>query len=413
MGKNSNDQSSASPEHEEVKKAGAFSLSTTPVDGEPEPMPLDVHKFEIAPDPAPEPETPFELPEIPSFEDLGTLPATYLEDTLFLVARDPRWLFAYWDFDWTKFPAAAMRGGHAQYFLKITKANGVQETIVEITPEARNWYVPVSSPDALYFAELGFFARDGGWVPIITSGVAKTPPDALAEDAAIEFATVPAHLSFDRLLTLVRQQMEEGETLLEAVARITDEGRKLAFRAGQAPNWNEEQRALLAVLLGHSLIDRIGLGSEEIDQLLRKQLLETLQSESAGAFRGDLSTIFAPGESSLFSAIGASWSAQPFSVKRERGFYLHVNAEIIFYGGTHPDATVWVDGNAIELSADGTFRYHFTLPDGDFSVPIVARSPDGVETRSASLSFKRGTAKEGEVGNTGQPPYLSPLIGRK
>jgi len=31
------------------------------------------------------------------FEDLGTLPVGYGE--MFLIARDPHWLFAYWDFD--------------------------------------------------------------------------------------------------------------------------------------------------------------------------------------------------------------------------------------------------------------------------------------------------------------------------
>ena len=80
-------------------------------------------------------------------------------------------------------------------------------------------------------------------------------------------------------------------------------------------------------------------------------------------------------------------------MKRERGFYMHVNAEIIFYGGTDPDATVWVDGKEIKLSPDGTFRYHFTLPDGDFAIPIVARSPDDVEQRSATLALPAARAK--------------------
>ena len=92
---------------------------------------------------------------------------------------------------------------------------------------------------------------------------------------------------------------------------------------------------------------------------------------------------------------------------------MHVNAEIIFYGGTHPDATVWVDGQEIKLAPDGTFRYHFKLPDGDFAIPIVAQSPDKVERRSATLSFVRGTSRVGDVGATGQPAELSPLIGKK
>ena len=194
------------------------------------------------------------------------------------------------------------------------------------------------------------------------------------------------------------------------MARITHEGRKIAFHAGRAPTWTDEQRALLAALLGNSLLDRMGLGSEELDQLLRKQLLERLHSESASGFAGELSSIFQPAVSSLFSGVGASWSAQPFSARK---FFMHVNAEIIFYGGTDPNATVWVDGKEIRLSPDGTFRYHFKLPDGDFAIPIVARSPDGVEQRSATLSFVRSTAKIGHVTDTDQPPYLEPLIGKE
>ena len=64
-----------------------------------------------------------------------------------------------------------------------------------------------------------------------------------------------------------------------------------------------------------------------------------------------------------------------------------------------------------QIRLDG--RYHFTLPDGDFAIPIVAQSPDKVERRSATLSFVRGTSRAGEVGATAQPAELSPLIGKK
>ena len=403
MGNNNDDQSANTRGNEKATTTGGFTLSSTPVVGESDPG--EIHKYEVAaqtPTPA--------QGAAPAFEDLGALPGTYFEDTIYLVARDPRWLFAYWDFDWSKYPAASMRGGFAQFFLKILKEDGTQETIVEITPDARNWYVPVSAPDTLYFGEIGFFARDGGWAGVVTSGATKTPPDALAEEAAADFATVPLHLSFERMLELVKHHMEGGETLLSAVARITDEGRKIAFQPGRAPTWTDEQRALLAALLGNSLLDRMGLGSDELDSLLRKQLLERLHSASASGFAGELSTIFQPAVSSLFSGVGASWSAQPFSARK---FFMHVNAEIIFYGGTDPNATVWVDGKEIKLSPDGTFRYHFKLPDGDFAIPIVARSPDHVEQRSATLSFVRATEKTGHVTDTDQPPYLEPLIGRK
>jgi hypothetical protein len=368
----------------------------------------DSHKFEVAP-------RPVESTVAPVFEDLGELPGSYDDDTLFLTARDPRWLFSYWDFDWGQYAPAGMRGGISQFFLKITTASGAQEAMVEINPEARNWYVPVSQPGVEYFAEIGFFNKAGAWHKIVHSAPAATPADGLDLDTEAAFATVPAHLTFERLLELVKEKMIEGESLITALARIAGEGR-IEFRAGQAPTWTDDQKRLLALLLGDSLIEKIGLGSEEIDQLLRKQLQQKLHSESASGLSlgaAGLLESLAPGPHSLFSGIGASWSAQPFSVRRERGFYMHVNAEIIFYGGTHPDATVWIDGKEIKLSPDGSFRYHYTLPDGDFAIPIIARSPDKVEQRTATLSFVRGTSKTGKVDDTAQPAELVPLIGKK
>lgn len=401
----SNPDPSATTTPKPERKAGAFQISPDPVIATEERN--EGHKFEIG-------SAPVEVPQsvAPAFEELGELPESYFEDTLYLVARDPRWLFSYWDFNWGKYAPTAFRGGVKQFFLKVTTVAGQDAGLVEINPEARNWYIPVTDADTAYTAEIGFFTPAGAWQSIVQSGVAATPADALAPEATVDFATVPAHLTFERLLELVKEKMTEGESLISALARIAGEGR-LEFRGGQAPTWTDEQKRLLATLLGDSLIDRLGLGSEEIDQLLRKQLQEKLHSESASGLSGITLETLAPGPTSLFSGIGASWSAQPFSIKRERGFFMHVNAEIIFYGGTHPDATVWVDGQEIKLEPDGTFRYHFVLPDGDYAIPIVAQSPDKVERRSATLSFVRGTSRVGDVGSTGQPAELAPLIGKK
>lgn len=345
-------------------------------------------------------------------EKFGALPETYHHDSLFLTARDPRWLFSYWDLNWSRVPAHEMRDGRQAYYLRIARLSGEIETLVEIHPGARNWYVPVREGGMIYVAELGYFDRRGAWRGLVRSGEAKTPADALAPECEGEaFASVPQGLTFEKLQELVRQHMDEGETLLEAVARITGEGR-IQVRAGSVPAWTAEQKRLLAMLLGESLIDVVGLGSEEIDRLLRKALQEKLHSEAASGLSARLAAAFGPSGSSLFSPMGASWSAQPFGA-RERGFYMHLNAEVIFYGGTQPDATVKVNGETIKLQPDGSFRYHFTLPDGDFEIPIVAVSADGMEERSGTLSFQRQTRRVGAVGATAQPAHLEPLMGRR
>jgi hypothetical protein len=140
------------------------------------------------------------------------------------------------------------------------------------------------------------------------------------------------------------------------------------------------------------------VGSFEITEILRKRFETMLSSgqwtSSAGAW-----------VTSVSSPFGASFG-------RERGFHMHVNAELIIYGGTSPDAKVRIDGHDITLTKDGTFSYHFVFPDGQFHIPISATSADGVETRSALLSFLRMTELEGDVRKTGQPTMSEPL-GRK
>jgi hypothetical protein len=140
------------------------------------------------------------------------------------------------------------------------------------------------------------------------------------------------------------------------------------------------------------------VGSFEITEILKKRFETMLSSgqwaSSAGAW-----------VTSISSPFGASFG-------RERGFHMHVNAELIIYGGTEPDAKVRIDGQDITLSKDGTFSYHFVFPDGQFHIPIDATSADGVEMRSALLSFLRLTEIEGDVRKTGQPVLDEP-IGRK
>jgi hypothetical protein len=116
--------------------------------------------------------------------------------------------------------------------------------------------------------------------------------------------------------------------------------------------------------------------------------------------------------SSWNQAAQTSWaggSETLSSFGQERSFFMHVNAEVIFYGGTDPRAKVTIDGKPVTLNPDGTFRHHFIFPDGAYEIPIVATSPDGVETRSAILRFQRGTKKHGQVDNTAQPALGAPM----
>src|SRR5690348_16127122 len=112
-------ESNPDPKTPSSAKKGAFQISSEPlVSGDDESVSYEVHKFEIGSTSKPAPVA------APVYEDLASLPESYFEDTLFLAARDPRWLFSYWDFNWGKYSADAFRGGVKQFFLKIYTAAG-------------------------------------------------------------------------------------------------------------------------------------------------------------------------------------------------------------------------------------------------------------------------------------------------
>ena len=231
---------------------------------------------------------------------------------------------------------------------------------------------------------------------------------------------MPIHLTFQRMLEMVQGNMREGESLITALSRLQGEGRKIALPAGRTPEMTDEQRQVLAAFFGPEVIDRIGMGSAEIDQLLRQELLEKLSTESASELVAK-SLLGLGGESSLFSAfagqlgssevtswssaLGSSWSAQPFG-QAGREFFMHVNAEVIFYGGTHPDAKVWIDGKEIQLAPDGSFRYHFRFPDGNYDIPIVAQSPGrrGAALRLAPLRARHHPPRRSRLYRAAGPP---------
>jgi hypothetical protein len=89
-----------------------------------------------------------------------------------------------------------------------------------------------------------------------------------------------------------------------------------------------------------------------------------------------------------------------------KGFWFNVNAELIIYGATEPDAKVTIGGHQIKLRSDGSFSFRFALPDGNYDLPALAISADGTDSRAADLKFSRNTQYMGDVGAHPQDPAL-------
>lgn len=74
-----------------------------------------------------------------------------------------------------------------------------------------------------------------------------------------------------------------------------------------------------------------------------------------------------------------------------RRFHFEIDAELIVYGATEPNAQVTLQGEQVQLRPDGTFTVRFRLPDSRQIIPAVAASADGVEERTIVLAVERNT----------------------
>ena len=237
-------------------------------------------------------QTPVEPSDKLKFEYLGELPSGYGE--MFTIARDPHWLFTYWDFDYSKFPATR------KLYLSVYRGDENEATI-EINEIARNWYLPVQSADAEYTVEFGYRDEKDVWTSVGKAGPTRTPPESISQNWETQFATVPFHLSFNFLLDVMASARAEGKNLTETLGRLQQQA---IGNASGGSSWGLEQIKVLETLLGKDLLDRLfSMSSGEMLEFLHTELSGKLDSESASELlaKGRLASLLAPAETSLFS----------------------------------------------------------------------------------------------------------------
>jgi hypothetical protein len=237
-------------------------------------------------------QAPVEPSDKLKYEDLGPLPTGYGE--MFLIARDPHWLFAYWDFDYSKFPTPR------KLFLEVYR-NDELESTVEINEIARNWYIPVQAAGSEYSVVFGYRDAQDIWTSVGKAGPTQTPPESISPNWDTQFATVPFHLSFNFLLDVIAAARSGGQPLAETLARL----QQASIAQRGSSSWGAEQIKVLETLLGKDLLERLSsMSSQDVLQFLHAELGGKLDSESASELlaKGRLASLLAPGESSLFSA---------------------------------------------------------------------------------------------------------------
>lgn len=169
-----------------------------------------------------DPKFPSDLPEV-------ELPRVYGAPLLFATARDPRTLFVYWNVDW---PSIFENSAPVdrQVHLRVRRSDGSEEPAVAVEPMAGNSYLTISEPRETYRVEIGYYHPATTWNSVATSDDVAMPPERASENGDVDLATIPFHLSFQRLIDAFR--VSNGGGIAEIVSRlqkraVTDEERAL------------------------------------------------------------------------------------------------------------------------------------------------------------------------------------------
>jgi len=153
------------------------------------------------------------------YENLGELPRSYGGAFLFAIARDPHTVFAYWDIDW-----AAVFGDKPpvdrKVHLRVLWHEGIEESTAAAEPLSGSQLLSVTHARSSYRVEIGYYAPENVWNSVAISAAVITPPDDVAENGPVDVATIPFHLSFQRIVDTFRGSKYDGDALAEILGRL-------------------------------------------------------------------------------------------------------------------------------------------------------------------------------------------------
>ncbi|KUK36103.1 MAG: uncharacterized protein PWQ99_202 [Clostridia bacterium] len=129
---------------------------------------------------------------------LPEIPFSYGDTRIVAMARDPYWLFAYWEIgeafkDEIRRRYGAEAWDTARLVLKVYDATNLyfyesrQAMEIAIDKHANNWYIHTGQPNRSYLVELGGILPDGTYFFIARSDIVTTPRDDVSEIVNLEW----------------------------------------------------------------------------------------------------------------------------------------------------------------------------------------------------------------------------------
>ncbi|GEM_PF-1711242 len=218
-------------------------------------------------------------------EALGTLPESYDIDTIYVIPRDPEWIFCYWDLSRDTVRHYLTQSVDNRLYIKISDVTNIiydggnanRYLLYEIPYGTKNWYAFVDAPDRDFIVEIVVKSRHG-FLPILRSKTVRMP-SAFISKGEVRFVTIPFDIPFVRIKEILGPRLRDISELAYLLSRLQEEGSELPFPyVSPLP----EGVVLIEELWGPNGegVRRYLKGSEEILERLRKALKWNLSSDS-------------------------------------------------------------------------------------------------------------------------------------
>lgn len=262
------------------------------------------------------------------------LPLSYNETAIVLLVRDPYWIYTYWDFH------PKLQEELAQIF------HGWEK--VPLALRVHNLSRIKSGADGPGYYDIGINHVANNWYINV-------------EEAGKEYQVELGYYDPDGNFRVLARS-NRVTTPPDRISDVVDEQWMIV---------EEDFRRL------YRLAGGAGWGDSSVE--LVESLLKRLEREVG---------------SGAVSSISSPAGGPP---PGERRFWLVLDAELIVYGATEPDAALTVQGRPVKLRPDGTFTLRMALPDGTQSIPVSAQSADGIDTITITTNVSRNTHKDKEI----------------
>ena len=257
-----------------------------------------------------------------------SLPLRYSDNRITIIARDPWWIYTYWDISEGRINEVissipVYERENLKWILRVYDLTGINHFSgnnansffdIGIHFEANSWYINVNQPERSWCVEIGLVNPSGKFFMVARSNIIKTP--------------------------------------YFGISSIIDEEWALP---------DEDYYKVLGIYdLGKSSLER----KRKFEEIVKNQISSPL----------------------------SSWGVSSLSSERPKQidkFFLEVWTELILYGRTEPDADVTVEGKKVNLRPDGTFSIRYALPVGDYQYKVVGVSKNKKHKVTKTPAVKR------------------------